>query len=410
MAARIIRDGHYWPTLHKDIQEAIASCHSCTAVETRISGFHPARTIDALLPGDHYQIDLATMPLSEDGHRYMFVLVDVFSGFVILRPMKDKKKETIARTLWEVCAVIGFPRILQSDNGTEFVNAILKALIQLFGITHRTISAYNPRADGKVERSVRTVKQTLRKLLQGAYVYWPLHLPFIQFTYNDKVQDITGATAFSVMFGRLPNKLESYQHDNFAELPPATAAWKAHQDKLVSIIFPAISHRRKDVQDKYRQRMDKIRRHVIKETLPKGTLVALKDPLYLANPKLRPSTEPEYVGQYTVERRSPHGPYYLRDETGAMLARSVPLDQMKIIRKPSKYSDAESSVDDSAVYAAVKRITKHRRVKGATGEVLQYWVEWKDDSPSGWVAADGFMDTDVIRRYYAEKNALNEQH
>ena len=88
---------------------------------------------------------------------------------------------------------------------------------------------------------------------------------------------------------------------------------------------------------------------------------------------MRPTTEPEYVGQYTVERRSPYGPYYLRDETGEMLARAVPLDQMKIIRKPSTGSNSQSNDDDNenASYAAVKRILKHKRVKGVNGEALQ---------------------------------------
>ena len=88
MASRIIRSGKFWPTLHDDIRREIEHCAECQRTEVRKSGFHPARTIDALLPGDHYQIDLATMTQSEAGHKYMFVLVDVFSGFVVLRPLK----------------------------------------------------------------------------------------------------------------------------------------------------------------------------------------------------------------------------------------------------------------------------------------------------------------------------------
>jgi hypothetical protein len=54
MATRIIRSGKYWPTLHADIQDAIADCQQCSRAEVRTSGFHPARTINAPLPGDHY--------------------------------------------------------------------------------------------------------------------------------------------------------------------------------------------------------------------------------------------------------------------------------------------------------------------------------------------------------------------
>ena len=58
--------------------------------------------------------------------------------------------ETVARKLWKIFCLIGWPRILQSDNGREFVNQILQALMKLTGIDHRLISPYNPRADGKV--------------------------------------------------------------------------------------------------------------------------------------------------------------------------------------------------------------------------------------------------------------------
>ena len=139
------------------------------------------------------------------------------------------------------------------------------------------------------------MKNALKKLLQGATIYWPLHLPFVQFSYNDKVQDITGATAFSLMFGRLPNEPVSYANDSLVDLPPASAEWKAHQEQLVSLIFPAIYTRRADAQEKYRQRMDSIRRKLVVPSLSAGTVVMIKNPLYLANPQLRPATEPAFT-------------------------------------------------------------------------------------------------------------------
>ena len=333
MANRIIRAGHYWPSLHKDIRDRIASCPACRVVETHTIGFHPARTINAPLPGDHYQIDLAEMPRSDEGHVYLFVLVDVFSGFVMLKPLMNKKTTTIARALLEICSVLGFPRILQSDNGKEFASSVIKSMMSLHGVQHRLISSYNPRADGKVERTVGTVKRTLQKLLEGANRdrYWHLHVPFVQYSYNDKVQDITGATAFSVMLGRLPNDHVSYLKDNFAELPQATDAWHKHQEQLVSLIFPAINVRREDGQDKMRAHMDSTRRHLKETTLPMGTVVMVQDPLYIINPKLRPFSQPKYLGPYTVYRRSPHGPYILKDATGARYCRAVNLDQLKVV-------------------------------------------------------------------------------
>jgi transposase InsO family protein len=339
------------------------------------------------------------MPISENGEKYMFVLVDVFTGFIMLKPMKDKSASTVARALWEICSVIGFPRVLQSDNGKEFVNAIIKALVSLYGIQHRTIAAYNPRADGKVERTVRTVKKTLFKLLQGASVFWPLHLPFVQYSYNDKVQELTGATAFSLMFGRLPNDPINYKFDTMVDLPPASDEWKQHQERLVSLIFPAISTRRQDAQEKYRERMDRTRKQVIQDSLVPGTMVMIKDPLYLANPQLRPASETKYIGPYFVVRRSHFGPYHLKDEMGEPLPRPIPLDQIKVIRSRGA-GDVKLSAD-GGVLSEISRILDHRFDKRT--KQLKYLVKWKDGSKNQWVPSDGFNDTAVVTRYFQEK-------
>ena len=36
-------------------------------------------------PGDLYQVDVMHMPESAEGHRYLLVLVDVFTRFVLLK-------------------------------------------------------------------------------------------------------------------------------------------------------------------------------------------------------------------------------------------------------------------------------------------------------------------------------------
>jgi hypothetical protein len=295
-----------------------------------------------------------------------------------------------------------FPRVLQSDNGKEFVNGIVRALVSLYGIQHRTIAAYNPRSDGKVERSIRTVKKTLLKLLEGATVYWPLHLPFVQFSYNDKVQDVTGSTAFSLMFGRLPNEAVNYEKDSLVDLPPASAEWKAHQEQLVSLIFPAISTRRRDVQEKYRQRMDSIRRKLVTPTLQAGTSVYIKNPLYISNPQMRPSSEPMYIGPFTILRRSHYGPYHLLDDMGAPYPRPVPLDQMKVLRRSRPASKVD---DDGTVTAEVLKVVAHKFIK----DKLFYRVYWKDGSKPQWVPADAAINATASVNRYFEERALMKQ-
>jgi IS30 family transposase len=75
-------------------------------------------------------------PTTKD-HKYVLVLVDVCTRFVFLKALRNKLSATIGKTLFKIFCLIGFPRILQSDNGTEFVNEILKSLSNQFSTQHQ---------------------------------------------------------------------------------------------------------------------------------------------------------------------------------------------------------------------------------------------------------------------------------
>ena len=113
-------------------------------------------------PGDHFQIDLAYMDDKQSqGYTCFLVVMDVVSGFIILRPLTDHNPETIARELFDIFCLVGFPPILSSDSGTDFRNQILKRLNEILCIKHRFTTPYNPQAHGKVERGISTIKFSL---------------------------------------------------------------------------------------------------------------------------------------------------------------------------------------------------------------------------------------------------------
>jgi len=399
MLQYIDREGFWWPGIRVDISNEIKSCEDCLRFTTTHVGFEPARSITASLPGDHYQVDLAQLPKAVDGNNFVLVLVDVFTGFVLLRPLKVKTAQETATALWDIFATIGIPKILQSDNGREFDNEVLSALCRLVGIPHRFISAYNPRSDGKVERTVKTVKSTIVKLLHGATALWPSFLPFVQMMYNTKVQDLTGSSPFSLMFGRKFNDMKDYS--KVPAVPLTEEEWKLHQDKVVSLIFPAIAKRVGYRYAQKRKALDKLRKNIIKQELPRGTVVMILDPLHLANPHLRPTTTPLYIGPYTVVKRTLHGPYILRDTDGVPYARHVPIDQMKVLFKPD--SSGKPKLDPSFV---IETILDARYADGKQF----YKVKWKGYplSQSTWESDDKFDDFQVIEDYW-KRMALEKE-
>ena len=56
-------------------------------------------------------------------------------GYLMTSPIKDKKTMTVVTDLFsDIMLKFGFPRILHSDNGTEFKSKLIEHLIQQLGI------------------------------------------------------------------------------------------------------------------------------------------------------------------------------------------------------------------------------------------------------------------------------------
>ena len=80
---------------------------------------------------------------------------------------RHKDHEEVAINLWSIITDFGVPKIIQSDNGLEFVNGTMTQLAQLYGIDHRLITAYHFRADGLVERRNKEVNRSLKKQMKN---------------------------------------------------------------------------------------------------------------------------------------------------------------------------------------------------------------------------------------------------
>jgi transposase InsO family protein len=396
----------WWPNIRNDIETVLSNCDPCARYVVTKSGFHPASFITSNGPWDHIQIDCSVhLPISEEGYTALLVIIDVFTGFVILRPIKTTSAEIVARKVWKIFCLFGIPKILQSDNGPEFVNEILRSLVKVTGIDHRLISPYNPRADGKVERAIGTVTSIIKKMLHGSINHWPLFVPFAQSTFNQKITSLTHSAPFSLMFGRTFNEFRDYSGASETMSTMGINDWKAHQEKILSVVYPSISHRIHALKEKMLVSVNKRRRLLNENSIPTGAIVMLIDPKYLNDPGKKPKWEPKYIGPYTVVRRARNGAYVLKDATGDLLDRHIPADQLKLVKRHIRLHQENTNVFE------VGNILNHRGTPGA----YEYLVQWKgyDDSEASWVLQEDFQDTDCITKYWkslSTSTSLNRPH
>jgi len=199
--------GHKIHKLLDICKKFVENCGICLRVNNYYTAYAPVRIPKIYLPMEQVHIDLAEMDESNAGYKYILVAIDRMSGFVLLRRLKTKTMEEVTKKLEAIFSDFGYPCVIRSDNGSEFVNKLVSELNSNHKVVHQRIIPGNHQANGYVERAIRTVRTVLNKFRRvvhdGDFMQqWEELLPFVQYVMNNRVHSILNATPFSLMFGR----------------------------------------------------------------------------------------------------------------------------------------------------------------------------------------------------------------
>lgn len=86
------------------------------------------------------QMDLIDMRSMRDGEfQWILHTKDHFSKFSWCYPLCSKEAEAVANNLLQQFYLFGVPRILQSDNGKEFVAKVIKVLVFFYYIIYHPL-------------------------------------------------------------------------------------------------------------------------------------------------------------------------------------------------------------------------------------------------------------------------------
>ena len=203
LAARMF----WWPRLSIFLKRYIRSCKQCAAAKSAQRTPHAELTLIArpVKPFQIIHFDLmGPFTISPSGHLYILVMIDYFSGYVIVKALKDKRTETIARMLYKkVIMNFGVPEYFHSDNALEFVSKLILELCHLVGAKKSRSTVYHPQGNGSVERANRTLKAALR-ILAEKQADWPSLLPEIVFHHRAAINVARGFSPFFLVHGQDP--------------------------------------------------------------------------------------------------------------------------------------------------------------------------------------------------------------
>lgn len=386
---KIFDGGHYWPTLREDCLRTVARCKECIRKNVARGGFAIQRHMHATFPFDHVCVDLAQLPsTTTTGINFILILVDVATRFVILRPLMDKTALAVARAVWDICSLFGFPRRIQSDNGREFCNAVIASLESVLGIEHAYITPYNPSANGLAEVQVKLAKEALNKMAVERTDAAHEYLNGVQFALNAKVSSLTQIAPSSLMFARPLSFSTNLRHFSDAALDRVLSDQQIldRNAMMVQVLYPAVNEK---VKFRLNARTSTTKKESVFEV---GSYVMRIDPLRHL------SHTPNWVGPFKVLAVTKARTLTLLDATGAKLVNNIPFSQAKKIADPSVFGDQDSPA------LVVERILDDRMSQKGRNQ-REYLVKWKNQpiDEASWEPVSSFNELGLLQEYNAKK-------
>ena len=135
-------------------------------------------------------------------------MIDKFSRFCMLVPIKDQRTITVVKAYQKWLNLFGPPKHLLSDNGTQFTSQIFNTFTSQTSTTQHFSTPYFPECNGQIERLHRWIKERLSLISINAGVNfidgddsWDDYIGAIQHAYNSTPNTMTKYSPNKIVFG-----------------------------------------------------------------------------------------------------------------------------------------------------------------------------------------------------------------
>lgn len=201
-----ISSSFYWPGIQSDVKRYCQSCDMCqrTFPKGKVTKVPLEKMPLIDTPFDRVAVDLVgpIFPVTDKGNRYILTVVDYSTRYPEAIPLKNIDTGSVAEALVYIFSMMGIPREILSDMGTQFTSNTMKEVSRLLSIKQLVTTPYHPSCNGLVEKFNGTLKSMLRKMCSERPKDWDRYLPALLFAYREVPQASTKFSPFELMFGR----------------------------------------------------------------------------------------------------------------------------------------------------------------------------------------------------------------
>ncbi|MCO5600411.1 hypothetical protein L7F22_054523 [Adiantum nelumboides] len=206
-ARKVLQSGYWWPTLFKDASLFAKGCDECQRYKTtQRKNRMPLHPIKVTQPFQKWGLDFVG-PISSAARntqsRYIIVATDYVTKWAEAKASRKADAITTAKFLFEnIIAQFGCPFEIVSDNGTHFINEVIKELTSNFMISHHKSTPYYPQANGQAESTNKTLISVLTKTVEAHRTDWDLKLTSALWAYQTTYKVAINCTPFKMVYGQ----------------------------------------------------------------------------------------------------------------------------------------------------------------------------------------------------------------
>ncbi|GFW74190.1 hypothetical protein TNCV_2523941 [Trichonephila clavipes] len=160
------------------------------------------------IPLSTYHVDfIGPLPSTNKSYQHIFTVVDAFTKFTWLYPVKTVSAESALEKLKQQQKTFGNPIRIISDRGSAFTSKLFNDYCDEENIQHLQIATGVPRGNGQVERIHRTLIPVLTKLSLDDSTKWYKYVDRLQRILNSTISRSTKWTPFELLVGiKMRNK------------------------------------------------------------------------------------------------------------------------------------------------------------------------------------------------------------
>lgn len=316
-----------WFKMHKDVKDWVQSCQVCQRIKSankKKIGFFTSQPETAV--GHEISIDIfGKLPRSSKGNSYALVIVDNYSKWCEIFPLRQATSTSIFPKVLSYCLRNGFPYAIRSDNAKTFANNFWKYALAQMGIKQKFQAPFRPQGNIS-ERFIKNIKTRI-KAFAHEHKHWDLYLEVLEFALRTTVNESTQYTPTLLHQGReLRNPLVALETTPMPAVTPTQHA--VNLIKNLAKAYDLADINIKHSKEKMAKHYDKNRRH---NSFEVGQAVLLQiHPLSDASKKFAAGLSPKKSQEvYKIEKKLGTNSYLIK-QIGGKKSRVANADQITL--------------------------------------------------------------------------------